>query len=236
MFAAGMLRPAFDLLAADRPGGLRVEYANARDLAGRIVAGEDVDVFASASPAHPRDLRAAGLVGEPVEFASNRLVVAVTAESTACGHRVLRERGTRVVIEVAGIPLGDYTRELLGRLDEVEARAGVVAGAGAEAGGDRFSADVLDNVVLEAQTVFEVADALIGGEADAGVLYATDVAAHPARLRAIELPVSVGVTCVACVVQSSRRPQEAAAWIAELSREPGRAVLRRTGFVPHPVD
>ncbi|HWH09545.1 MAG TPA: molybdate ABC transporter substrate-binding protein [Solirubrobacteraceae bacterium] len=225
MFAAGMLRPAFDVLAAGRAGEVLVDYANARDLAGRIVGGEQVDVFASASPAHPRGLRAAGLVTEPVAFASNRLVVAVPVGSPATDHGVLRAPGTRVVIEVEGIPLGDYTRELLGRLD---------ADAG-ERHGDGFSAGVLGNVVLEAQTVFEVADALIAGEADAGVLYATDVAAHPGRLRAIELPVSVGVTCVACVVESSTRPAAAAAWIDELLLAPARAILRGTGFGPQTV-
>ena len=130
IFAAGMLRPGFDVLvgagsgAEDGAGGggrgagigrraVRVDYANARDLAERIVGGEEVDVFASASPDHPRGLRAAGLVGEPSTFASNSLVVAVPEGSDARDYRVLGEPGRRVVIEVEGIPLGDYTRELL---------------------------------------------------------------------------------------------------------------------------
>jgi len=218
VFAAGMLRPAFDALAAARPEALRIDYANARDLADRIVGGEEADVFASASPDHPRQLRDRGLVGEPLEFACNRLVVAVPAGSPASDHRVLGVPGTRVVIEVGGIPLGDYTRELLGRLDELH--------------GGGFAEAVLGNVVLEAQTVFQVADALLDGDADAGVLYATDVAAHPSGLRAIELPVAVEVTCVACVVGSSTRAGQAADWVGGLVGEPTRAVLRQTGFGP----
>jgi molybdate transport system substrate-binding protein len=219
VFAAGMLRPAFD--AADLAGERRVEYANARDLAARIVAGDDVDVFASASPDHPRQLRDAGLVGEPVAFASNRLVVAVPAGSPAADHRVLGEPGRRVVLEAPGIPLGDYTRELLGLLEQLD-------------GGGGFRAAVLGNVVCEVQTVFDVADALLDGRADAGVLYATDVAARSGGLRAIELPVSVGVTCVACVVGSSTRQAAAAAWVADLVGGPAGGVLRETGFGPPP--
>ncbi len=220
IFAAGMLRPGFDLL-----GGIgRVDYANARDLADRIVAGEEVDVFASASPAHPRDLRAAGLVGEPAAFASNSLVVAVGASSDATDWAVLGAPGTRVVIEVAGIPLGDYTRKLLALVDGLA--------------GDGFADAVRANVVFEAQTVFEVGDALVDGAADAAVLYATDVAARDGRLRAIELPgeALVGVTCVACVVAASQRPVDAAAWIDELVGPAGQAVLRRAGFGPPPAD
>jgi molybdate transport system substrate-binding protein len=222
VFAAGMLRPAFD--AVESAGELRVEYANARDLADRIVAGEDVDVFASASPDHPRRLRDAGLVGEPLAFASNRLVVAVPAGSSAVDHRVLGEPGRRVVVEVAGIPLGDYTRELLGQLEQRDDLDG----------GRGFAAAVFGNVVCEVQTVFEVADALLDGRADAGLLYATDVAARSGALRAIELPVSVGVTCVACVVGSSTRQAAAAAWVGGLVGGPAGSVLRETGFGPPP--
>jgi molybdate transport system substrate-binding protein len=229
VFAAGMLRPAFDVLARGtdgtdgtpgKAGGLRVEYANARDLAARIVSGEEVDVFASASPDHPRELRDGGLVGEPVAFASNGLVVAVPAGSEAVDYGVLGRPGTRVVIEVEGIPLGDYTRELLARLDE-------------QVGGG-FSGKVFGNVVFEAQTVFEVADALLEGKADAGVLYATDVAARPGGLRAIELPGAgaVEVTCVACVVVGSKRAEEAAGWVEGLVGEASQAVLEEAGFRP----
>jgi molybdate transport system substrate-binding protein len=215
-----MLRPGFETLAAVTRGGLRIDYANARDLAERIVGGEEVDVFASASPDHPRELRAGGLVGEPVAFASNSLVVAVPSRSEASSYEILSEPGTRVVIEVAGIPLGDYTRELLARVDELR--------------GPGFSSGVFANVVMEVQTVFEVADALIGGAADAAVLYATDVAARSGRLRAVELPVeaAVVVTCVACVVASSGRASEAEAWVGDLVGGAGQIVLGEAGFGP----
>jgi molybdate transport system substrate-binding protein len=220
VFAAGSLRPAFEVLAERSPCTLRLEYANARDLARRIAAAEPADVFASASPEHPRALHAAGLVDEPRAFATNRLVVAVPAASARGDVSVLAEPGTRVVIEIAGIPLGDYTRELLARLDE--------AAPG-------FSARVLENVVAQAQTVDEVAALLLAGEADAAVLYATDVAARAERLRALELPreVEVAVTCVACVVTVSERRATAGAWVDGLTASPAvRDVMRRAGFGP----
>jgi molybdate transport system substrate-binding protein len=212
ILAAGSLRPAFGRLA----GEVRIDYANARDLAARIEAGAKVDVFASASPEHPLALREAGLVGEPRAFASNRLVVAVAGGSPAHDFGVLAAPGTRVVIEVAGIPLGDYTREMLGRLDAADA--------------DR----ALANVVAQEQTVDRVAARILAGEADAAVLYATDVAARPGDLRAIELPPGAGVTvtCVACVVAASPHRARADALINWLTGPSGQELMGRAGFGP----
>lgn len=218
VFAAGSLRPAFELVAAAAPQTLQLHYANARDLADRIEASEPADVFASASPLHPRALHAAGLVGPVRPFATNRLVVAVPAASRARDVTVLAQPAVRVVIEVEGIPLGDYTRTLLARLD------GVVAAG--------FAARTLANVVDEVQTVDVVADRLLAGAADAAVLYATDVAARPGQLRAIEVPprAQIAVTCAACVVRAAARPRAAEAWVQALTSAPVRALLERSGF------
>jgi len=220
IFAAGSLRPAFDRLADASPGSLRITYANARDLAQRIAAGERADVFASASEEHPYGLHEVGLVSAPRAFAANRLVVAVVAASPAEDTDVLAAAGTRLVIEVAGIPLGDYTRTLLARLE-------AIAGAG-------FAARALANVVAEEQVVDDVAARLLAGDADAGVLYATDVAARAPQLRAIEVPAAAGVaaTYAACVTTHSDDPARATAWVDGLTTSPALDVMRDAGFAP----
>ena len=219
VFAAGSLRPAFERLAAVAPGTLDLEYANARDLAQRIAAGERTDVFASASPAHPRGLHEAGLVGPPLSFAANRLVVAVPAASPAQDVAVLAEPGVRVVVEVEGIPLGDYTRAMLSRLDEIV--------------GEGFAARTFANVVDEMQTVDVVAERLLTGDADAAVLYATDVAARPGRLRAIEVPRAAAVDSRAWPVSSGDSTARGGRCLVQaLTYPPARGVLQRGGFVP----
>lgn len=220
IFAAGSLRPAFDVLAAASPDAIALTYANARDLSQRIVAGEPADVFASASAEHPRLLHETGLVGTLRAFATNRLVVAVREASAARDVDVLAAAGSRVVIEVAGIPLGDYTRLMLLRMDEV-------AGPG-------FAARTMANVVAEEQVVDAVAARVLDGDADAGVLYATDVVARAPRLRAIEMPPGawVAVTFVGCATTATARPERAARWIDELSGPATQAVLRDAGYGP----
>jgi molybdate transport system substrate-binding protein len=218
IFAAGSLRPAFEQLTVASPDRPLMTYANARDLASRIVQGELADVFASASEEHPRLLHGAGLVHTPRPFATNRLVVAVPHASAARDVSVLAAQGTRLVIEVAGIPLGDYTRAMLARLDRL-------AGAG-------FAQRALANVVIEEQLVDDVASRLLAGDADAAVLYATDVAARSGRLRAIELPAGaqVAATYVACATTSTACAARATAWVEALAAPSTVAIMRRAGF------
>jgi molybdate transport system substrate-binding protein len=223
IFAAGSLRPAFEQLTSASPGEpLTITYANALDLARRIAGGERADVFASASEEHPRLLHEAGLAHAPRAFATNRLVVAVPHASAARDVSVLAAPRTRLVVEVAGIPLGDYTRALLAHMDET-------AGAG-------FAQRALANVVFEEQLVDAVAARLLDGDADAAVLYATDVAPRAPRLRAIELPpgVQVAVTYVACATTSTPDSVRATAWIEALRTPPALTILRRAGFGPRP--
>ncbi|HWK30192.1 MAG TPA: substrate-binding domain-containing protein [Solirubrobacter sp.] len=190
VFAAGSLRPAFAGLDA------RFTYDNARALAARIEGGERPDVFCSASPADPARLHALGLLGEPVVFARNRVVIAVRREAPDPDLR-----SARLAIEVAGVPLGDYTRELFDALRVTVAPA------------------------YEETIVDAVADRVLSGDADAGVLYATDVAARPA-LRAVAPGVDVVATYVAGVVTPS---PGAAAFVAALPDHPA---LVRAGFQP----
>jgi molybdate transport system substrate-binding protein len=220
IFAAGSLRPAFDRLAAASAQPLAMSYANARDLAHRIAAGEPADVFAAPGVEHARRLRDSGLAGALRPFATNRLVVAVAQSSPARDVRVLAADGTRLVIEAAGIPLGDYTRTMLVRMNGV---------AGAD-----FAERAMANVVLEEQLVDAVAARVLCDQADVGVLYATDVAARAPRLRAIEVPAGaeVAVTLAACVTTSAPDPDRAAAWVAELAAPATQAIMRGAGFGP----
>lgn len=220
VFAAGSLRAAFDALAEHWPGLVDIRYANAGVLAEAILAGEPADVFASASPHEPERLAGLGIAEPGLPFASNRLVVAVPVASDIEDVGALAEPGTRIVIEIAGVPLGDYTRELLD-------------GLGAMHGCD-FAQGVLDNVVAQRDNVDAVSAVVYDGEADAAILYATDVAASGGRLRAVEPPreAAVPATYVVCRLRAAAQPADAAVWM-DLALGPlGQRVLRATGFAP----
>jgi molybdate transport system substrate-binding protein len=220
ILAAGSLRAPFERLAAGAPEELALSFANARVLAGRIEGGEPADVFASASPEHPDELHRKHLASAPRAFAANRVVVAVRSDSPLDDVAALASPGMRLAIEVAGIPLGDYTRTMLRRMDDV-------AGAG-------FCERALANVVAEEVVVDAVVARLVDGDADLGVLYSTDVMARGQQLRAIEIPPRAAVqgTYCACVVSATTQEPRATAWVDALFAQPTQAILRDAGFVP----
>ena len=81
--AAASLQAAFTTYGAQFSGATsRFSFAGSDMLAAQIEQGVKPDVFASANTKLPDALYAKGLVGKPVTFAANRLVLAVPANST----------------------------------------------------------------------------------------------------------------------------------------------------------
>jgi molybdate transport system substrate-binding protein len=85
--------------------------------------------------------------------------------------------------------------------------------------------------VSEEQDAAAVGGKVALGEADAGLVYATDVRAFGGRVRAIELPpVSVEITAVIAMVTRTTRRAAAEAFIARVLGEDGRQALLAAGF------
>src|SRR3954471_9127436 len=80
LFAASSLTEALGKYDDSFPGArVRSSFAGSGQLAAQLGQGAKADVFASADTGYPAELHRAGVVGRPVVFARNRLVV-VTAE------------------------------------------------------------------------------------------------------------------------------------------------------------
>ena len=224
VFAAASLTEAFREIAAafeaERPG-TRVElsFAGSQVLRTQIEQGAPADVFASADGEHALALVRAGLLAPTRVFARNSLVVVVPGEAARVATLAdLARPGTRVVVAGPAVPAGRYAAEALRRLD-------------AEGGlGTGFGGRVLSNVVSEETNVRAVLSKVVLGEADAGLVYATDALAGGSRLRVLELPVDVVAEYPIGVVTGTRAPEAAAAFVALVLGERGQAILRRHGF------
>ena len=115
--AASSLEPAFTAYA--EPAGIdaKQSFAGSDELAAQIRQGVTPDVYAAANTSLPDELYAEGLVEEPVVFATNELVLAVPADSAEIESLDdLAGDGSTLAIGDEGVPVGDYTREVLGRL------------------------------------------------------------------------------------------------------------------------
>jgi molybdate transport system substrate-binding protein len=206
------------ILATDSSSALRT----------RIEQGAPADVFAAADTENPAKLERAGLTrGSPVDFATNRLAIVVPSDNPA-GIAVgtdLARPGVRVVAAADGVPITRYATELLRRL------AGV-PGAPAD-----LVARVERNVVSREDNVSAVLAKVKLGEADAGIVYATDARAA-SDVRSVPIPDAVNVDAVYAAVAVARNSSAPAPtaddFVAWLRAPSAQAILAAAGFLPAP--
>jgi len=213
--AASSLTGAFPVYARSFDGGaVRFSFAGSDQLAAQIRQGVKPDVFAAASPRFPEQLHAEGLVGSPVAFATNRLVLAVPKGSRIRSLADLTKPGTTIAIGSAEVPIGSYTRDVLGRLGAAQSQA------------------ILANVRSEEPDVKGIVGKLAQGAVDAGFVYVTDVQAADAHLRAIALPARLQPQVVyeAAVVTGAPHPQAARRFVAGLVGVRAQIALGDAGF------
>jgi molybdate transport system substrate-binding protein len=193
---------------------VRLSFGGSDELAAQIRQGVKPDVLASANRSIPDELHDEGLLSKPVEFATNKLVIAVPAGSDVRETADLRREGTTLVIGSESVPIGSYTREVLDRLPGGEDEV------------------ILGNARSEEPDVKGIVGKLIQGAADAGFVYVTDVTAAGDALEAIQLPsvTQPDVTYAAGVVRGAQQPELAREFVADL-REGGCAdALSEAGF------
>jgi molybdate transport system substrate-binding protein len=216
--AASSLRDAFTSYGDGfKPARVRLGFAGSDELAAQIRAGGKVDVFAAANAKLPEQLYAEGKVEKPVAFTANRLVLAVPAGSTRV--KSLDDTatpGVKLAIGAKAVPVGDYTRKLLGGLSPMTR--------------DR----ILTNVKTEEPDAAGIVGKLTQGAVDAGFVYATDVTGAKGALRAIALPAGLRpkVQYEAAVVRSTNHHSQAQAFLDGLRAGAGQAALRKAGFLP----
>jgi molybdate transport system substrate-binding protein len=217
--AAASLEPAFTAYADAAGIDAKQSFAGSDELAAQIRQGVEPDVYAAANTSLPDELHAEGLVGEPTVFATNRLVLAVPAGSDIESIAEVAQEGVTVAIGEQGVPIGDYTREVLSGLDDDQSTA------------------ILDNVRSEEPDVAGIVGKLSQGAVDAGFVYITDVTATAGELSAIELSprLQPEVAYGAAVVEGAENPEGAQAFIDGLLSGAGAQALEDAGFGPPPT-
>jgi molybdate transport system substrate-binding protein len=211
--AAASLSDALTACSKEFEGAdVRLSFAGSDELAAQIRQGVKPDVYAAANTRLPEELNEEGLLGTPVEFATNELVIAVGGDGTEV-ERVedLAKPGIDVVIGSESVPVGAYTREVLGRLP-ADVEDGIMA-----------------NVRSEEPDVKGVVGKLTQGAADAGFVYLTDVTEG---ITGVELPPELRPTVAygAGVVEGSRKPELAQRYLDGLTEGPCADALREEGF------
>ncbi|WP_034384096.1 molybdate ABC transporter substrate-binding protein [Deinococcus sp. YIM 77859] len=227
VFAAASLTDAFTELgkAFDaRTGNTTVfQFAGSQALRTQLENGARADVYASANAAQFDPLVKAGLLQPGQLFARNTLAMIApkgTAKVTALPD--LAKPGVKVVIADKAVPAGDYTRRMLAAAEQ----SGTY--------GKNFAEQVLKNVVSEEPNVRQVALKVQLGEADAAVVYRSDVTpALKASVRVIPLPsrFNQSASYPIGILTNAANGAAAQAFVAFVLSPEGQRILRKWGFL-----
>ena len=168
VYAAASLGTAFDTLATlmekqNRTLDVVTVYDGSSTLATQITEGAPADVFASADQRTMDPLVVRNLIDKPTLFAANTLLIAVAP----------------------GNPLQIASLADLARLDVVTVLCAPEVPCGAASVTLLGGEGVLLSPASEEQSVTAVVTKVAEGLADAGLVYATDVAANPGRIEGV---------------------------------------------------
>jgi molybdate transport system substrate-binding protein len=207
--AFGTLQEKFE---AANPGvDVVLNYGGSSGLAQQIVNGAPVDVFAAANTATMDTVAHAGLVaGEPQIFVTNKLEIAVAPGNPKGikGFADLAKPGLKVVICARQVPCGSSEKT-------VEQATGVKVAP-----------------VSEEADVTAVLGKVTSGDADAGVVYVTDVLSAPDRVSGVPIPEADKAinTYPIAVLKQAKDAGLANKWVEFVRGADGQQVLRAAGF------
>lgn len=214
--AAASLTEAFTVLGerfeAQHPGTeIRFNFAGSSALAQQIIAGAPADVFASADLRQMQRVVDEDLVaGRSRRFASNGLTIAVPRGNPGGVGSLadLADPRLRLVVCAPQVPCGAATREL-------ERQAGV-----------RLHPDSEESDVKDVLAKVQV------GEADAGLVYVTDVRTAGGGVEAIGIPQADAARneYAVAVLADAPHPELARQFVGLVTSDRGRQVLREAGF------
>lgn len=201
---------------------LTFNFAGSQQLAFQIQQGAQADVFAPADRRNMDKLVTAGLVAPeaPVVWAYNQLVVILPRENPGDVNTLqdLARPGLKLVLADNQVPAGAYSRQLLDNLSS-DARYG----AG-------FKTAVLDNVVSNEENVKQVVAKVQLGEADAGIVYRSDVTPGlAAHLQQIQIPGALNVRAAYPIVALEPQGQ---AFVRFVLAPEAQDILEKWGLVP----
>jgi molybdate transport system substrate-binding protein len=216
VFAAASLTAAFTELGqqyTSANGGTKVSFnfAGSQALATQIQQAAPADVFASADLTNMDKVK--DLVGTPQNFASNLLQI-VVEKGNPKGVKTLDDLANpdlKVVLAAPDVPAGKYAAEALN------------------------TAKVTVKPVSEEDNVKAVVTKVSLGEADAGIVYVTDVTAGGDKVEGVDIPKDQNVTATYPIATVEAGKDKAQAFMDLVLSDQGQQVLKKYGFLPPPT-
>jgi molybdate transport system substrate-binding protein len=214
VFAAASLQPAFDKIGQKLQGTNNIvttfSYAGTQTLTTQLTQGAPADVFASADVAHMTTIESGGLIrGQSTLFARNRLEIAVAKGNPKGIHTLadLARSGLVVVLADPSVPAGKYAQQALAKAKVTVHPASL----------EQQVTGVLSKVAL--------------GEADAGIVYVSDIVTS-GQVDGVAIPDAQNVIAdyPIGVLKGAQDLAGATAFVDLVLSTGGQTILRAAGF------
>lgn len=232
VLAAASLTEAFTELGKTfetaHPGvTVAFSFAGSQDLAQQLDQGADADVFASASKKYMDAAIASNRVNADASkpFVKNHLVVIFPKDNPAglTELKDLAKEGLKLDLADRSVPVGQYSLDFL---DKATADP---------AFGLQFKDDVLKNVVSYETSVKAVVSKVSLGEADAGIVYVSDITTDAAeKVSRLDIPDALNTiaTYPIAPIADSKNAELAQAFIDLILSPVGQQILEKYNFIP----
>lgn len=227
VFAAASLTDAFGetgrVFEESHPGvAVKFNFGGSQQLRTQIEQGMSADVFASADQNYMQELVVKGLVETPRDFTANTLTIIVPKNNPAGIKSAadLADKG-KLVLAAPDVPIGKYSRQALGKLATLY--------------GPDYPNQVEKRVVSQETTVRQVVAKVALGEADAGIVYVTDInSSYRDKVDMIPFPqeANVRATYPIAVVKGSKQAGLARELVNLILSPDGQKILAKYGFLP----
>jgi molybdate transport system substrate-binding protein len=227
VFAASSLTESFGVIKTQYEKAhpqvtIVYNFNGSQILAQQINSGANVDVFASADQTNMQ--KVASEVNTPQIFVKNRLTVITPASNPGkiSSLQDLSRKGVKLVLAAPSVPVGKYALQVLDNMGKSSTYGPAYEGA------------VKANVVSQEDNVKAVVQKVQLGEADAGIVYTTDVTAAVAhQVKFITIPDNYNVIASypIAALKDSKHESDAQAFVNYVLSPAGQQVLVQYHFI-----
>lgn len=227
VFAAASLTESFNEIGKKFEEDKKIEvvlnFEGSQALVQSINQGSLADIFASANTSYMDELKKNNKIEDSTVFAENKLVICVskTSKKSVNNFKDLSKDGLKLVIGDKTVPVGSYFYKVL---DEQKQKNLI----------DEYIYNVIkSNIKSNELNVKDVLAKVVLGEADAGVVYKTDInEANKDKVDIVETSEfnNLKIKYPIAKLKASKNKEEAEEFITYITEGKGKDILKKHGF------